>query len=134
MIQMIRNTAARIKNWFRRIINFVRRLFQRTPHMKMRNFNLGYDLVAFLDVLGQRDRFRDLRLPKTPQEAAAVGEVLRQTAGFVLGLRGAFGEQFKSFEAAVAKVTRRTKEPLRPQFVGFSDSFVPSLLLRKEER
>ncbi len=129
---MIRNTAARIKNWFRRIINFVRRLFQRTPHMKMRNFNLGYHLVAFLDVLGQRDRFRDLRLPKTPQEAAAVGEVLRQTAGFVLDLRDAFDEQFKSFEAAVTNVTRHTKEPLRPKFVGFSDSFVTSVPLRNE--
>ena len=58
--------------------------------MKKRNFDLGYHLVALLDVQGQRKKFGELRLPKSPEEAAAVGEVLRQTAGFVLDLRGAF--------------------------------------------
>ena len=101
--------------------------------MKKRNLNLGHHLVAFLDVLGQRERFREIRLPRNPEEATAVGEVLRQTAGFVLDLREAFAEQFWNFEAgATSLMQRHTKEPVRPKFVGFSDSFVTSVSLRNE--
>jgi hypothetical protein len=63
--------------------------------MKNGNSDLGYHFVAFLDVQGQRERFRALRLPTNPDETAAVAEVLRQTAGFVLDLRQAFDEQFE---------------------------------------
>ena len=101
--------------------------------MKTRNFDLGYHLVALLDVQGQRESFRQLRLPKNPEESAAIGEVLRQTAGFVLDLREAFDEQFESFEAGAASMMRRhTQEPVRPRFMGFSDSFVASVPLRND--
>ena len=101
--------------------------------MQKRHFQLGYHLVAFLDVLGQGDRFRELRLPNNPEEAEEVGEVLRQTAGFVLDLREAFDEQFQSFEAgAISLMKRHTKQPVRPKFVGFSDSFVTSVPLRND--
>jgi hypothetical protein len=46
-----------------------------------KNFKLGHHLVGFLDVLGQRERFRGLRLPTNAEEDAQVKEVLRQTAG-----------------------------------------------------
>jgi hypothetical protein len=105
---------------------------QKAP-MKKRNFDLGYHLVALLDVQGQRERFRQLHLPKNPEESGAVGEVLRQTAGFVLDLREHFDEQFESFEAGAASMMRRhTQEPVRPRFVGFSDSFVVSVPLRND--
>lgn len=100
--------------------------------MKKRHFQLGNHLVAFLDVLGQREKFRALRQPQNPQEAATVGEALRQTAGFVLDLRRAFNQQFKSFEAGCTNVKRHTKLPVRPRFVGFSDSFVASVPLRND--
>lgn len=100
--------------------------------MKKRHLQLGHHLVAFLDVLGQRDKFRGLHLPKTPEEAATVGEVLRQTAGFVLDLRRVFGQQFKIFEAASTNVKRHTKKYVRPRFLGFSDSFVTSVPLRND--
>jgi hypothetical protein len=83
-------------------------------------------------VLGQRERFRGLRQPQNQQEAVTVCEVLRQTAGFVLDLRRAFNQQFKSFEAACTNVKRHTKLPVRPKFVGFSDSFVASVPLRND--
>jgi hypothetical protein len=77
--------------------------------------------------------FAELRLPKSPEETATVGEVLRQTAGFVLDLREAFEEQFGRFEAGASSlVLRHTKQPVRPRFVGFSDSFVTSVSLRNE--
>lgn len=55
--------------------------------MKNGNYTLGHHLVAFLDVLGQRDKFRGLKKPTNVQEEEEVKEVLRQTAGFVVELR-----------------------------------------------
>ena len=105
---------------------------QKVP-MNKRKLDLGYYSVALLDVQGQRERFRQLRLPKNSEEAAAVGEVLRQTAGFILDLRQAFDEQFESFAAGVGEMMKRhTERPVRPQFVGFSDSFVASVPLRND--
>lgn len=92
---------------------------------------LGHHLVLFLDVLGQRDRFRGLALPKDNSEQTLVQEVLRQTAGFVLGLRDLFRTQFTLFEQG-ANASRFSTEPLSPNLVGFSDSFVVSVPLRHE--
>jgi hypothetical protein len=100
--------------------------------MEKRTYKLGYHLVAFLDVLGQRDKFRSLKMPSNSQEADEVKEVLRQTAGFVAELRTVFQTQFEVFEAGALNMRRHTKEPLRPSFTGFSDSFVTSVPLREE--
>lgn len=100
--------------------------------MEQRHLQLGHHLVAFLDVLGQRERFKGLRLPKTPEESAEVAEVLRQTAGFVIELRRIFDEQFQSFEAGLTNVRRQTDASVRPKFVGFSDSFVTSVPLHNQ--
>ena len=97
--------------------------------MEKRHLRLGYHLVAFLDVLGQREKFKALRLPETPEQAAVVGEVLRQTAGFVLELRKGFEEHFTLFESTLTNIKQHTREPIRPKFVGFSDSFVTSVPL-----
>lgn len=94
-----------------------------------RNYTLGCYLVAFLDVLGQREKFRGLQLPKSPEEQASVGEVLRQTAGFVVELREQFQRQFVAFENGLANLRQQTKEPVRPSFVSFSDTFVTSVPL-----
>jgi hypothetical protein len=95
-----------------------------------RIFRLGYHLVAFLDVLGQRPRFRQLRLPKTKEEEVQVKEVLQSTAGFVLELRRLFQSQFEAFESGLLSFRRYTQAPLQPNFIGFSDSFVTSVPLR----
>jgi len=101
--------------------------------MKKRILDLGWHLVALLDVQGQRERFGELHLPKSPEDAETIGDVLRQTAGFVLDLREAFDEQFESFEAGATSLMRRHKqEPVRPKFFGFSDSFVASVPLRND--
>jgi hypothetical protein len=100
--------------------------------MEKRHLRLGYHLVAFLDVLGQREKFKALHLPATPEQAAAVAEVLRQTAGFVLELRKGFEEHFTIFESTLTNLKRHTSEPVRPKFVGFSDSFVTSVPLRSD--
>jgi hypothetical protein len=107
-------------------------MFGRKPHLEIRNFRLGHHLVAFLDVMGQSERFKKLRLAKTPEEDAEVGEVVRQTAGFVLDLRRVFDEQFTAFEAGSPNIKRHTKEPLRPHFIGISDSLITSVPLRND--
>ena len=100
--------------------------------MEKRIYKLGHHLVVFLDVLGQRDKFRGLKRPANAQEEAEVTEVLRQTAGFVVELRTVFQKQFEAFEAGTPNMQRHTKELLRPSFIGFSDSFVASVPLREE--
>jgi hypothetical protein len=87
--------------------------------------------VLFLDVLGQRDKFRGLALPTNASEETQVQEVLRQTAGFVLGLRDLFQTQFTLFEQG-ANASRFTTGQLSPKFVGFSDSFIVSVPLQND--
>jgi hypothetical protein len=99
--------------------------------METRSLKLGHHLVAFLDVLGQRAKFRGLRIPTNADEEIQVKGVLEQTAGFVLELRTAFQADFEAFEKGLS-MGAHTSEPLRPNFVGFSDSFVASVPLRNE--
>lgn len=94
-----------------------------------RHLRLEHHLVAFLDVQGQRDKFKALRLPQTEEQVAVVSEVLRQTAGFVLELRGVFEQRFKSFESGLTNLKQHTSEPILPKFLSFSDSFVISVPL-----
>jgi hypothetical protein len=98
--------------------------------MEQKHLRLGYHVVAFLDVLGQRNRFKGLRLPKTTKESTEVGEVLRQTAGFVIELRRTFAEQYDWFEVGLTRVRQATGASVHPKFVGFSDSFVTSVPLQ----
>jgi hypothetical protein len=93
--------------------------------MKKKTYQLGYHLAVFLDVQGQREKFKGLRLPKTSDEHAAVQKVLNDTVGFVLGLRTTFRKNFEAFEAGISG----KKGHLQPRFVGFSDSFVVSVPL-----
>jgi len=100
--------------------------------MEPKIYKLGWHLVAFLDVLGQRDKFRALRLPKNAQEEAQVQAALTGTAGFIVELRETFQNQFEAFEAGSIRLRALTKEPLRPSFIGFSDSFITSVPLRND--
>lgn len=121
-----------IKVWLGAVRKFLRKLYRKGPRMEKRMYKLGHHLVAFLDVLGQRDKFRGLKKPTNAQEQDEVKEVLRQTVGFVAELRSVFQTQFEVFEAGVPNMQRHTKEPLRPSFTGFSDSFVTSVPLRED--
>jgi hypothetical protein len=105
----------------------------RQSEFMTKTLQLGNHLVAFLDVLGQRERFRALHHPTTPEDKAEVGEVLRQTAGFVLQLRNVFDTQFTAFEAGLTNLKKHTEKPVRPKFMGFSDSFVTSVPIRTDD-
>lgn len=94
---------------------------------------LGSYLVAFLDVLGQREKFRQLRLPKSHEEYKTVEGVLRDTVGFVLSLRRVFRKNFESFQAGLNSLPAEAKAKSTPDFVGFSDSFIAFVALRNED-
>jgi hypothetical protein len=106
--------------------------------MENENYTLGWYLVAFLDVLGQRKRFRQLRLPKTQEEYLSVQEVLRNTVGFVSRLRDVFCDvfrgQFEALQAGVLNSKPVEENFLPPDFLGFSDSFIASVALRNEDQ
>jgi hypothetical protein len=97
-----------------------------------KHYILGHHLVGFLDVLGQREKFRQLEIPKTPEDHARVGQVLRETAGFVSDLRGTFQSNFKAFESGISIGPLGKLGSVQPRFVGFSDSFVASVALRND--
>jgi hypothetical protein len=100
--------------------------------MENKTFTLGYHLVAFVDVLGQREKFRQLALPETSEDHAKVGQVLQDTAGFVSALREMFQKQFEAFERGIVSGPLQIQHSVRPRFVGFSDSFVASVPLRND--
>jgi|ERR1017187_515761 hypothetical protein len=101
--------------------------------MELANYILGYHLVAFLDVLGQREKFRQLRLPKTPEEYLTVQEVLRDTAGFVSNLRAVFRTEFEALEAGRVNSQPGAEKVFHPNFLGFSDSFIASVPLMNSD-
>jgi hypothetical protein len=82
-----------------------------TRSMENKVYRLGYHLVIFIDVQGQRDKFKGLRLPKTAEEHASVQQALRDTAGFVIGLREAFRKNFAAFEEGISG---KETDALRP--------------------
>jgi hypothetical protein len=84
--------------------------------MEKRIYRLGHHLIAFLDVLGQRDRLRGLKKPTNAQEEDEVKEVLRQTAGFVVELRAVFQNQFEAFEAGEAEYAAAHKRAVTSEF------------------
>jgi len=91
-------------------------------------YDFGWHMVAFLDVQGQREKFRRLKVPTTDAEKQAVAEVVLQTAGFVDSLRDQLREEFRDFEERVSK-SWGLRVPLQPKFTGFSDSLVVSIPL-----
>ena len=97
---------------------------------------LEYYLVAFLDVLGQREMLRELRtLPSSSDEYLKAGEIVKRTVGSVLSLRGYFQKYFDSFMDSVGSLPpeRRIKIKESLQYRGFSDSFVVYVALRNDD-
>lgn len=96
--------------------------------------HLGYYLVLFLDVLGQREKLRKLTdLPTSEEERKRVGATLRDTVGTVNILRDCFTTYFRGFERKVefgkglSEEQRRTLHGMRRLEVrhyGFSDSII----------
>jgi len=87
-------------------------------------------LVVFLDVLGQREKFKALQLPRNDDEYAKVHQVLKETAGFVSAVRQNFKQRFEDFEAGAVSTGGPAKGTLVPRFAAFSDLLVVSVPLK----
>jgi len=64
--------------------------------MKVKKWVISYYLIAFLDILGQKDKILSItHPPSTVEEQNKEARVLRDTANYVVGLRKNFLDYFK---------------------------------------
>ena len=62
-----------------------------------KTINIGYYFVAFIDIVGQRDKLKQLvSLPSNDAENQAVARILLETSEYVKDLRGQFDELFEA--------------------------------------
>ena len=94
-------------------------------------FTLAWDIVAFLDVMGQKDKLLRLKMPRTSGEHTLTQEVLKDTAGFVLNLRNVYQKNYESFQSALTSLPPYAK--VMPELLCFSDSFISTVSLALED-
>lgn len=95
-----------------------------------RTFHYGFYCVAFLDILGQRRKLR--QLPRLPRDDAETRKFLAETAGYVLRLRRHLSECFEQFAKPtqflsalpVDAQNRIMSAKSAVKYRGFSDSFI----------
>lgn len=84
-----------------------------TRKKKKNNIDVGYYLVAFVDILGQQDHLRELKsLPvrKDSEEYNSLISVLKQTYGAVAGMRKLFHSFFLAYSTRSIDISQLTKE------------------------
>src|SRR5207245_7732787 len=104
-----------------------------------RTFHYGFYCVAFLDILGQRRKLR--QLPYLPKKDEQTRLLLAETAGYVLRLRGYLHDAFQQFgkptvfSSAMPKEMRRRilKARNAVKYRGFSDSLIMTICFRGDE-
>ncbi len=98
-----------------------------------KTINIGYYFVAFLDILGQRDKLNQLiSLPQTEEEKQHIAEVIGETSEYVKQLRTQFDDYFGAAAQSTGLLDRLTPEQRRwveqrkqsiIWYRGFSDSY-----------
>src|SRR5690348_6019332 len=104
-----------------------------------RTFHYGFYCVAFLDILGQRRKLR--QLPYLPKEDEETTLLLAETAGYVMRVRGYLHDAFEQFgkptlfSSAMPKEMRRRilKARNAVNYRGFSDSLIMTICFRGDE-
>jgi hypothetical protein len=102
--------------------------------MEMANtVNTGYYFVAFIDIVGQRDRLKQwVKLPRNDVEKANVARILLDTSEYVKDLRGQFDTLFEAAARPTGLLDHLTPEQRawveqRKKTIlwrrGFSDSY-----------
>ena len=104
---------------------------------------LRHHLVAFIDVLGQRNILREIRsLPTNAAEKERVGQALRETVGFIRVVRDSIRAYVKNFQVPTGIGLEGLDEASRKQFLeirrsdivvrGTSDTLVISVAIRPD--
>jgi len=95
--------------------------------------NIGYYFIAFIDIVGQRDKLKQLvSLPSSNVEKQDIERILRETSEYVKDLRGQFDTFFKAAAEPTGQLNhlspaqrawaeQRKRTPLWHR--GFSDSY-----------
>ena len=109
-----------------------------------KTINIGYYFVAFLDIVGQRDKLNQLiSLPKNDAEKQRIVEVLIETSEYVKQLRAQFYDYFKATKKSTGLLVHLTPEKRkcveqRKQSIiwhrGFSDSYIITIPCWYESR
>lgn len=74
-----------------------------------KTINVGYYFVAFIDIVGQRDRLKQwVKLPSNEGENENVARILRDTSEYVRELRVKFDEYFEAIAASTSLLDHLT--------------------------
>jgi hypothetical protein len=101
--------------------------------MENKNYQYGYYIIGFVDVLGQREKLRQLRrLPKDDVDRENTIAILKETAGYVMQLREILAKYFQQLLTPgplLAELPPGVQEQFKaartaPHYRGFSDSLV----------
>jgi hypothetical protein len=111
--------------------------------MEEKAYHYGYYVIGFLDVLGQREKLRQLhhRLPRNDVEWAEAKKNLGETAGYVIKLRELlddYYQQFKNPGPLLASLPVQVQKQIKDarhvaRYRGFSDSFIMTASLRGDD-
>jgi len=97
--------------------------------MAKTQYESAWYLVAFLDVQGQREKLRNMKVPSNDEEKAKLDQTMLETAGFIDRLRDQLRDELRDFEKEVSK-SWGLNESLQPRFASFSDSLIMSIGLK----
>jgi hypothetical protein len=111
------------------------------------DYTYRHYLVAFLDILGQKDRLRKIKaLPQNEQEHESFVKLVKQTHGTVVNFRKSFLGFFDSMykprptppcltteQMEKYKEIKRRAEELKPTVISFSDSIIVYVPLSDDE-
>jgi hypothetical protein len=108
------------------------------------NINIGHYFVAFIDIVGQRDKLNQLiSLPRTEKEKQHIAEVIVEISEYVKQLRAQFNDFFNSAKQSTGLLDRLTPEQRkwaeqRKRSIiwrrGFSDSYIITIPCWYESR
>jgi len=107
-------------------------------NVSQNDINYQFYLVAFLDILGQKDKLLKIKaLPQTPEEYEMFVKLDKETRGTVMKFRNAFFNFFKGVykkRPIPEELTERQRkkyleikkraEKLKPSIIPFSDSII----------
>lgn len=108
------------------------------------DWQYNFHVVAFLDILGQREAFHEIKgLPRDTKGKAQLIEVLKKTIGFVPKFRQGFKDIFERYAETTGK-EKEIPEQFRNEFMkmrqcsiklyGLSDAVVAWTSLREDDQ
>jgi hypothetical protein len=104
-----------------------------------KTFHYGFHCVAFLDILGQRRKLR--QLPLLPKRDEETTKLLAETAGYVLRLRQLLSDCFEQFRKPTLFLSKLPQDAQTRilnarhavKYRGFSDSIIMTISFKDDQ-